>query len=165
MGCHRLPPLRDLRLHTCTAAAEEYEPLGSLPALERLSLTACLQLPDCLGWLPTLKLLSISCSPLLTFEDADAEKAAEWKELRAELLDEALEALIAAQLTQLQLGCDHSTAWPSALTDLQGLQALVLTRCTAAAPLPGGPWLACAALCSVQRLLQSCCLRWRLSTH
>lgn len=131
--------LQDLRLYECAATAEEYEPLASLPALQRLSFTRCLELPDCLGRLPRLRLLSIYFSPLITFDEPEDEE--ELDESRAALLDSALSMLSStAQLTQLQLA-DYGTLWPPALTSLRGLQVLGLERHRFAEPLPTGPWL------------------------
>lgn len=141
VDCQRLTRLRELRLFNTAAAAEEYEPLASLPALEKLSLAACLQLPDCLGRLPALRLLSIRASPLLTFATHSNEVEWDLDEERAELLDEALSTLSARQLTQLQLNVGFAWEWPTSLLGLRGLQALALERRRQAAPLPAGPWL------------------------
>lgn len=133
--------LRELRMWQTTADAEEFEPLSSLPALEKLSLTACLQLPACLGRLPALRLLSIRNSPMVTFAAAAPEEESVLSELRADLLNEALNTLSARQLTQLQLEFGHTPEWPPSLLGLRGLQALVLERRRQAVPLPAGPWL------------------------
>lgn len=140
MDCERLTLLQDLRLCECDATAEAYEPLASLPALERLSLASCLELPDCLGRLPALRLLSIHRSPHIRDHNPGIEDEGELNSIRAARLDAALGQLSATQLTQMQLA-KQAAQWPPALACLRGLQVLVLLRHGHAEQLPPGPWL------------------------
>ncbi len=140
MDCQHLQHLQELRLHGCTAAAEEYAPLASLPALEKLLLWSCLELPDCLKRLPALRLLAIHHCPLITFNPPESDEEGKLSELKAALLDSSLSTLSTAQLTQLQLA-DKAAEWPTALTRLRGLQMLSLERRCRSESLPIGPWL------------------------
>ena len=128
--------LQDLRVYECTVSAEQYEPLASLPALARLSLARCLELPACLGRLPALRLLSLFLSPQLRPADPNINLS----DFQAALLDSALSTLSPTQLTQLQLA-DHDVQWPSTLPRLRGLQVLGLQRQCPSQPLPTGTCL------------------------
>lgn len=150
VDCRHLTRLRLLHLTLCLAEADEYEPLTSLPALERLVLVSCLQLPACLGRLPALRLLSLINSPILEhkphdseaeYEEEQAPPSAELQSLQAAALRRALSALSAARLTQLELHTHYPVGCSQELARLNGLQALQARLASGSAPLPAGAWL------------------------
>ncbi|PRW05763.1 Purple acid phosphatase 18 [Chlorella sorokiniana] len=141
LDCRSLTRLRLLCISLSQAEAGDYEPLWNLPALERLSLASCLQLPACLGRLAALRVLSISDSPMLEydFELAEEEQDPSSDELqrqRAAALQQALSGLSAAQLTQLALATNYPADCSQALMRLPAAMAqrlLLAALCLAVA--------------------------------
>lgn len=141
MDCRSLTRLRLLHLSYAEPSEDEYEPLASLPVLERLRINACFELPSCLNRLPALRVLCTADSPTLRHLGLP-ENERQMQEAAA--LQQALSTLTArqlAQISQLEVMGSCPADCSQALQRFSGLQMLQVQLASGSAPLPVGAWL------------------------